>query len=121
MCKDCYTFAELSDTLKSALGIEGRYIASLTNAWDLANLVVRNDEENDEEKWFTTKEALWKGGDIVIGNHMVQGEDGFPENYWEVYERMNIKGCSIYKIPSVEALGMGCQEPLHHLADTTMN
>jgi hypothetical protein len=99
MCGDCITFAELAEPLKDSLGIQGRYIASLTDAWELANIVV--DERvvrNEGEKWFDLKQELWKGGDVIRGERMVQGENGFPENYWEVYEKVNVKGLNIYKL-----------------------
>lgn len=94
MCGDCCTFKRLHPQLLVLLGIEfqkSTIIASLTHAWALANIAL--GYTNNREEYEKRKES-WNNEEIVYGEAI-----DVPENYWEIFERIEIKGVSLYRCP----------------------
>lgn len=91
MCGDCCTYKRLHPNLLLRLGIECHektIIASLTDAWELANIALGS--MNSDEDYKKRKDS-WNNEEIVYGEAV-----DVPNNFWEMFEKKQIKGISTY-------------------------
>ncbi len=102
MCHQCITFRQLQPTFVDKLGLEGRFIMSISNAWELLNRYVDEDIK-DEEKWFARKKVMWANGSIV-GDIDLLEEKSLPLEYWQTFTIIEINNIPIYKLPETFVL-----------------
>lgn len=96
-CCNCCTYRKLHQNVLSKLGIvhdNRQYIASLTNAWDLADVLL--DDKNSDDV-YKQKMQLWMSDAVIFGDP-IRIED-MPEDCWSILERIVSNGIPFYKIP----------------------
>jgi hypothetical protein len=105
MCQQCITFRVIDHTFveKLGLGIEGRFIISISHAWELLNRYV-DMPYGENNGWFERKKEMWENG-FIVGDIDLLEEKSLPLEYWQTFERNKLHNYfSIYKLPETFVL-----------------
>lgn len=98
MCQQCVTFRQLKPSFVDKLGLKGRFIISISHAWELLNLYV-DMEYGEKNGWFDRKKEMWENG-FIIGNIDLLEDKSLPLEYWQTFERVRLHNYyPIYKLP----------------------
>lgn len=106
MCGDCCTYYELHPNIISKLGLSGRHMASITDAWYLYNTVypcpLCKVEDEDSEQilnlWFVKKQEMWNGDKVLLRGEMWKRVEDFHDDKWEVTNSMIVNGYRVFRI-----------------------